>query len=56
VKIISRKVKLQLKDGTWTDFLNETELKAHWDTEVKAAHIEEIMSYEDAMRYLRVWG
>ena len=56
MKIIKRQTKLLLNDDTETPWLNDSELKAFNRASVKAAIIQETVSYEDALKYLRLCG
>lgn len=54
MNILKRRIRLELESGQWTYWLTDEELRRYRGDGIKAAIIEETMSYADAMKYLQV--
>ena len=52
--ITKRRIRFKLKSGQWTYWLNDDEVRRYRNDHIECAVIEETMSYEDAMKYLRI--
>lgn len=52
MKIISRRIRVQVEGGQWSAWLTDSEFKRYRGEQLKAVEISETLSYSDAMRYL----
>lgn len=53
MKIQKRRIRFKLESGQWTYWLNDDEVARYRNDFIECAVIEETMSYDEAMKYLK---
>ena len=58
MKILKRRIRLELESGQWSMWMTADEFRNYYSkrdaSNFKTVVIEETMSYQDAMEYLRI--
>lgn len=52
MKIIKRRIRVQVAGGQWSNWLTDSEFKRYRGEQLNCVIIEETMSYEEAMKVL----
>ncbi len=53
MNILNRRIRLQVDGGQWSHWMTVSEFRRYRAEQIKAVVIEETMSYQDAIRYVK---